>query len=189
MFRGKKLESLEERFQASACKIIKQNKNTIILQEHEAFDKKILEMNQDCIELIEKISCYNTYKSRAVLQSLSHDLACFYQEESAHMSIRLMQMTAWFLLWRAERDKDMEPEIIFKERQKISLAVQSKHASSPLWQELPLEFRNFVLHSCALESRLRRVALTFTRKTLEGKSIVLDHQNQIREAFGAVEQL
>lgn len=158
--------------------------NTIILMEHEAYQRKFDKFYRYAMRLIEESAYYIDTKGKRLFPRLPDDLRALYSYEAMRMSTRLMQIAAWFLLHRARREKEMSAEQVAREKAKLSFQSDTKSKIDGNWEHLPLDFRQLVEKTLRLEARICLLDQEFDRALENNKSLpIFEHLDRIKAVF------
>ncbi|MCB1470579.1 MAG: DUF1465 family protein, partial [Rhizobiaceae bacterium] len=94
---------------------------------------------------------------RVEAKKLSRVAATLYAAESMRLTTRLMQLASWLLLQRAANSGEMTRDQVASEKTKVRLDTASAAQDVVGWSELPDDFRDLVMRSLRLQTRVRNM--------------------------------
>ena len=130
--------------------------NTINLAERFAYSDRYKTLFDDGMSLVENSASYLDGPGRKAAKTLPQSAALFYGAESMRLTTRLMQLASWLLLQRAANEGEMTREQLLDEKKKVVLEASKAPIDNESWSLLPEDFKDLVLKSITLQSRVRK---------------------------------
>lgn len=127
---------------------------TIRLAEHLAFSRSFQPLFNEGMALVDATAVYLDGQGRTDAKSLARPVATLYAAESMRLTTRLMQVASWLLLQRAANQGDMSRAQVEAEKVKVRLEGVGTGRETPLFPDLPEEFRTLVDRALKLERRI-----------------------------------
>ena len=131
--------------------------NTIKLAERRVFSDSFKPLYNEGMGLVEQTASYLDGPGRVEAKKLSRVAATLYAAESMRLTTRLMQLASWLLLQRAANSGEMTRDQVASEKTKVRLDTASAAQDVVGWSELPDDFRNLVMRSLRLQTRVRNM--------------------------------
>ncbi|MCO5071011.1 MAG: DUF1465 family protein [Rhizobiaceae bacterium] len=131
--------------------------NTIKLAERRVFSDSFKPLYNEGMGLVEQTASYLDGPGRVEAKKLSRVAATLYAAESMRLTTRLMQLASWLLLQRAANSGEMTRDQVASEKTKVRLDTASAAQDVVGWSELPDDFRDLVMRSLRLQTRVRNM--------------------------------
>lgn len=120
--------------------------------------------------LIKEAAAYLDEEGRVESRSLSRAASLTYSTESMQLTMRLMHLASWLLLYQSVCDGDITHEEACAERKNKSLFSTFISQESPAYDELPKTLQDLIERSLNFYARTCLIDNTFCGKSgLEGR--------------------
>src|SRR5207302_4225864 len=97
---------------------------------------------------------------------LERAVSLTYATESMRLTTRLMQLASWLLLHRAVKEGEMTLTQANRDKTKVKLCAADPGPDDMI-EKLPQQLRGLIVRSMALQSKVRRLDVTFLAPAAE----------------------
>ncbi|MEM0900485.1 MAG: DUF1465 family protein [Pseudomonadota bacterium] len=128
--------------------------NTVSFSRRKLASQSFQSLYDEGMTLVEETATYLDGIGREEAKCLRRAATSLYAAESMRLTTRLMQISSWLLLHRAQNTGEVSDGQVEDERSKIRLDTVSADRSTVGWDELPQPFLKLIARSLRLQHRV-----------------------------------
>jgi regulator of CtrA degradation len=162
--------------------------NTIRLADHFARSGNFKTLFADGMLLVEESANFLDGPGREAVKGLPRTASVLYASESMRLTTRLMQLASWLLLQRAVGEGEMTHAQVVEEKKKVKIDQLVTNIHGPGWDNVPIEFKELVRRSMALQKRVKlldsEIYKPVFEESIEQENPVNEQLNLLATIFG-----
>lgn len=163
--------------------------NTVSFSQRKIASRSFQTLYEEGMMLVEETASYLDGEGRQRAKDLNRTATSLYAAESMRLTTRLMQISSWLLLHRAQNAGEVTECQVSDERAKIRLDTSSAERDADGWEDLPQEFLTLISRSLRLQHRVacldRELYAPETAEIEDTDNPVSAQMNLLRTAFGS----